>query len=103
MKTDLQFKKKYRWKFSAEFVGTKLAERWVKITERPTLHIVEKENSDGSFRIEKQSWAPLVITFYDPGTSGNGPKEDLSDLYALLAGFYDFVLVSSKQMTLPKS
>jgi hypothetical protein len=90
MKFDL-YKKKYRWKFSADFPGATLAEQFVKIDERPTLHIVEKENSDGSFRIEKQSWAPLVTTFYDPGTTG--PQElkcDLTGLYTLLAGFYDF-------------
>jgi hypothetical protein len=84
MKSDTLPKKKYRWLFSAEFPGANLSQRVVKIQERPVLHIVEKENSDGSFRIEKQSWKPFVTTFYDVG------DDEMKDLYMLLASFYEF-------------
>lgn len=78
------FKRKYRWTFEADFPGGRLVPHFCKISERPTLQIVEKENSDGSYRIEKHAWAPLVTTFFD------AQPDDLKDLYSLLAKFYDF-------------
>jgi hypothetical protein len=82
MKSDLS-SRKYRWTFSIEFPGHSVVDRHVKINARPSLHIVEKENIDGSFRIEKQAWAPFTTTFYTV-------DGDLQNLFQVLASFYDF-------------
>jgi hypothetical protein len=70
--------------FFAESPNAKIAEYTVKVKERPSLQLVEKQNWDGSYTIETQAWTPLVTTFHSANAF------DCSDLYKLLATFYDF-------------
>lgn len=87
MKSDIHFKRRYKFGLSVTFPGTEIAEFPVTIENRPSLNLVEKENRDGSFTIEKQAWSPLVTSIFDEGVE---PSPIFADIYKLLGKFYDF-------------
>lgn len=85
LNTSVNINRKFRFLFSAEFSGRKvLQDHFCKVSKRPTLELVEKENADGSYIIEKQNWAPFTTNFYDVENS------EVADFYKAIGEFYEF-------------